>query len=69
MTLKEPIVGSPPPQRSPHVDWCQVDSITATARIRSSSMPQRHPAQENISVVVPVNWPWTSGTLPAQADQ
>jgi hypothetical protein len=26
-------------------------------------------AQENISVVVPVNWPWTSGTLAAQPDQ
>ena len=26
-------------------------------------------AQENISVVVPVNCPWTSGTLAAQPDQ
>src|SRR5438094_596265 len=28
-------------------------------------MPQRHAAQENISVVVPVNCPWTRGTLAA----
>src|SRR6266516_288152 len=44
MTLNEPIVGSPPEQRSPQVDSCQVDSITATARRRSSSMPQRRKA-------------------------
>jgi hypothetical protein len=28
-------------------------------------MPQRQAAQENISVVVPVNCPWTRGTLAA----
>jgi hypothetical protein len=32
-------------------------------------MPQRQAAQENISVVVPVNLPWTRRTLFAQAAQ
>ena len=32
-------------------------------------MPQRQAAQEKISVVVPVNWPWRRGTRAAQAAQ
>jgi hypothetical protein len=48
---------------------CQYDSCTATARSVSSSIPQRQPAQENISVVVPVNWPCTSRKFALLAGQ
>jgi hypothetical protein len=69
MRLNEPIVESSPEQRSPHQDSCHDDSMTATARSRFSSTPHRQAAQENTSVVVPVNCPWTSGTRAEHAAQ